>query len=342
MNDAFSRTRCGFNRVMLCVIILNWQTFWHTNQNLKQLAKWVNARKIDLILCDNGSTNDSLAEICSHLFSLDMKFTVRHVEASLVASSNESVSERHTPVTLLVQRENLGYGAGNNRAFTVAVKRKRYHACLILNNDCLIEDSLAEMLFNDPPKSLNGGQIYGFPTLSTEFVGQLVNAGGGHYFFYTSINYEPLRNQSLSQLARQSVHLNYISGASLWVPLTESTPETLFDERYFLYCEEIDLFQRLRLTAQLDRRGVIFHKTAGSTRLIHQTAPPRYCRQYFENYSAYLFAATQKTPFALLLTLALRLLIKPLKLGVLQRQKRDFFAFWLATWDFLIRHCSSR
>ncbi len=321
---------------MVCVIILNWQTFWHTQQQIRQLAPWLLTEQIELIICDNGSMNDSVVQIYNQLTQLFPKVTL--IYGPLLPS--DGVVD--LPVTLLIQRLNLGYGTGNNRAFELAISRKKYDSYLLLNNDCLLDDELAAALFKADFWGEHLADIYGFAALSTAQIDHLVSGGGAFYFTHWSIHRDRFIGQSLSDFRRKRQRHNYLSGASLFIPqrTADKLGSALFDEQFFLYCEEIDLFQRHDLVGEVCDAGAIYHQTAGSTALIHgdlQTTPRRR-REYFENRSAYLFAAKQASRWPLRLTLLIRLLVKPLKILLVKGQLKDVWAFWLATSDFLNRH----
>lgn len=145
------------------------------------------------------------------------------------ASTDESIRliEKSYPrITLIQNRENIGFSRANNQA----VKKAKGEIILFLNNDTLLnQDTLEKLLKYKIKNNLNilgpkildykGKDIHGGKRLSVDYTGYI---GYGHKTFY-------------------------IDGCALIINKKDFLTLGGFDEKYFMYSEEIDLCWRAHL-----------------------------------------------------------------------------------------------
>jgi len=168
------------------------------------------------------------------------------------ASSDGSaamVQERFPGAMLIANHENHGFGKANNRAYRLC--RGRY--VLLLNPDTLIldhaVDKMIELLDDEPRVAALGCRLVNAD-------GSLQRWTGGHppdlwnvicHFLMlyrllpASILPAPLY---LERDQKEDSEVGWVSGACMLLR-TEAVGDTIFDERYFLYGEDLDLCDRL-------------------------------------------------------------------------------------------------
>ena len=170
------------------------------------------------------------------------------------ASKDETVEtvRRHHPwVRLVVAPHNLGFAAGVNRCAELANGRH----LLLLNPDAVPEPGAVArglaLMDAHPDTAMGGGALYGvdgrlqpsarmFPTLLDEF------------FVMSGLSARHPRHPLLSRLDRgwadptAPAEVDWIPGAFVYLQRAIFVSLGGFDERYFLYYEELDLCRRLR------------------------------------------------------------------------------------------------
>ena len=157
----------------------------------------------------------------------------------------------HPGVKLIESTENLGFAAGNNLAARHALGRY----LLLLNPDALPQPgALAQalaLLERHPQVGLAGGQLTGpdgsrqpsarmFPTLRDEF------------FTLSGLAARFPSNRWLARLDRhwadpeKDALVDWIPGAFVFIPTRVFARLGGFDERFFMYYEEVDLCRRMQ------------------------------------------------------------------------------------------------
>jgi len=101
----------------VAVILLNWNTPVYTINCVHSLLKYCDEGLFDIIIADNGSTDDSL-------------FLLKQQLPQAIYIDNKS---------------NLGFAEGNNRAINYALK-EGYTYSLLLNTDTLVDEDIVTKL----------------------------------------------------------------------------------------------------------------------------------------------------------------------------------------------------
>jgi N-acetylglucosaminyl-diphospho-decaprenol L-rhamnosyltransferase len=161
------------------------------------------------------------------------------------ASSDDSVSMIHAGfprVNLIQNRTNVGFAAANNQAMQDAPG----HYFLLINTDAFPESgaiqSLLHLAEQEPKAGIIGtkllnsdgsfqGSYADFPSLKQEF---LMLTGLGRLIYGQSYpNHAPINGEKAKRV-------NYVQGACLLVRCLAYKQVGGFDERYFMYSEEVD------------------------------------------------------------------------------------------------------
>ncbi len=164
--------------------------------------------------------------------------------------SRKMVTSEFPEVHLVGNKKNIGFGAGNNRGAEVA--KGRY--ILFLNSDTEVhEGCLVQLLrYADShpeagivgPKLLNadGSLQYScrhYPNLATGF---FRNTPLGRLFPGNKHNADYLMSDWDHGSPR---NVDWVSGAALMIRRTVADKIGIFDEDYFMYCEDVDLCRRV-------------------------------------------------------------------------------------------------
>jgi len=192
----------------VAIIILNWLGWRDTIECLSSLKK-LDYPNYRLVVVDNASSDDSVAQIQS----------------------------AYPDIPIIVNKRNLGFGSGCNVAIRQALQDGTDFVWL-LNNDTIADPRALTALVEKAESDLGIGAIGSVLYYMDE--PDRVQAWGGGY-----VNY--WRGESRHHLAPATEpQLHYLTAASLLLRREALKQVGLFDEKFFLYWEDVDLGCRLR------------------------------------------------------------------------------------------------
>ena len=185
--------------------------------------------------------DDSLASVYQSLKRSDVRAEIIVVDNVSTDGSKEMVHKKYPEVTLIANRENVGFGKGNNQG----IRKPRGEHTLLLNSDTVVRNDAITKLF------------YFSKAHPNVFVGpKLFNADGtpqssGGPFFTLPVVFAVLfLKGDYNGLTRQSPnktrYVDWVSGACIIAPKRLFMNDLFFDEGIFMYMEEIDLLMRAR------------------------------------------------------------------------------------------------
>jgi N-acetylglucosaminyl-diphospho-decaprenol L-rhamnosyltransferase len=202
---------------------------------------------VEAIVVDNASSDASAALIAQH--------------------SAQSAAAATAPVRGLILAENCGFG----RAVNLAAQATQAEYLLLLNPDTQLPrqalDCLVQALKDDPTLWAVGGR-------QVDAQGHLQLAVGAHPSYTTELlrrfvqrrlnSRSPGMGRALDWWLRAPRQVAWVAGSALLVRRTAFERLGGFDERFFLYFEDIDLCLRLR------RAGGKIAYLPGATLLHHR------------------------------------------------------------------------
>lgn len=267
------------------IVILNWNRKVDTVECIKSVAKLSKrGYKITTVVVDNNSADGSQAEI-------------------------EKVI-KGTGSILIVNDSNLGFAAGNNVGINYALYHKADYV-VVLNNDTRLDPNLINRLFDKAEKNTDGAafspKIYferGFEfhkeRYKKEEFGKVIWSAGG------SIDWANIFgvNRGVDEVDKgqfdKQVNVDFATGACVMYRASALKKTGVFDEKYFMYFEDVDLSVRLlragyKIVYVPD--AVLWHKVAQSS------AIGGGLNDYFISRNRLLFGlkyASIRTKFALL------------------------------------------
>lgn len=145
--------------------------------------------------------------------------------------------------------KNLGYGAGHNIAIRETINTTKYH--LVVNPDVKFDEDVLEKLFEFMNANDDVGQVIPkvlFPGGELQYVCKLIPTPfnlfsrllPGNFFQKYNENFE-LRFSGYNKL----MNIPYLSGCFMFLRCSALKEIGLFDERFFMYPEDIDLTRRM-------------------------------------------------------------------------------------------------
>ena len=196
----------------IALLLLNWNTPVHTSNCISSLLAHCDTSLFDIIVADNGSTDDSLARLKSQFPTL----------------------------TYLDNKENLGFAEGNNKAIQYSI-RNGYTYSLIMNNDTEVEEDLVSGLFSHlqsyPKIAAVQPAIYWLHNKV-----KLWNGKGTFSPFTGNVN----SNKTTPSSKDLHQKAAWLTGCCMLVRNTVLEQVGLFNSQFFLYYEDVELSLRIR------------------------------------------------------------------------------------------------
>ncbi|WP_028973462.1 glycosyltransferase family 2 protein [Spirochaeta cellobiosiphila] len=232
--------------MIIKIILLNYNNYVDTIECVNSLKKIEYDGQYNIVIVDNNSNNDSVKQLIDYY--------------KLISSSKGYDTEYYTRenLTLLINKENRGFSAGNNFGikFNDGIE---YDYIWLLNNDTVVEKRTLVELTN----------------YSLQYRLDLCSSRIKDYYKSNISEYDYLMNFYLISAKKvlksnSKPKLDYLSGTSLLISTNCISKVGLLDENYFLYYEDADYTQRVKkcgLNIGLCVNSVVNHKEGGSTGL---------------------------------------------------------------------------
>lgn len=267
------------------ILLINWNTWKDTVECLESLLRqdYANYR---IVLCDNGSTDGSLQKLTEWAsgrlaVSLSPPGELRrHVEPPVAKPIDYVVLDRASaenashddlanaaPLVIIDIGENIGFSGGTNIALRYAMNQRRGGYVWLVNNDMVVApDALSRMVglaqSDDRIGAVGGGILeYTAPDV-------IQIQGGGFASLWTGFPRVTAASGKRHGAPGTEVRgLDFIAYGSLLAPIEVIERVGLLNERYFLYCEDIDHSMRIRRAGYrlvYDPDAVVWHKGGSS------------------------------------------------------------------------------
>ncbi len=260
---------------MVNIFILNWDSADAVNECLNRILLSDDSN-FRVILINNFSTLPDLNEICK-----------------IYNSCRDKIE-----IYLIKNDSNLGYAGGNNAGLRFLTGNKFQGDILILNPDVQISwNSISEM-----KKALTGNiGIVSVRTLNTE--GKII-------FDAVKLN-GFIQKNTITE--KEKVVTDYAQGSCLLIKRDIIDMIGLFDERFFLYWEEVDFSIRVRKLGwelisvtttsvirnknSIERQPLAFYYSARNSRLMKEKHPDLFSNWSYILYLIKIFLLTGKYIF---------------------------------------------
>jgi len=276
----------------IAVILVNWNGKDDTIRCLESLQKiYLMGNTVSIIIVDNGSTNDSVCVI----------------------------KKAFPKISIIETGKNLGFTGGNNvgikEAFAIGAD-----LIWLLNNDTLVEKNVVSFApaFDDPRVGACGCKIYFAP--GHEFHhDRYKESQRGRVFWYAGglIDWNNLyaSHRGVDEVDHgqydKIIETPFITGCSFIVRSEVVKKVGMFDDRYYLYLEDLDWcmrIQRAGFKTLYVPSSIVWHVNAGSS-----GRPGNPLQEYYFTRNRFLLGmqyAPIRTKFALVRE-AFRFLVGP-------------------------------
>ena len=270
----------------VAVVLLNWNGWCDTIACLDSLLPTLpNGSRV--IVCDNGSQDDSMAHIRDWANGADKNlmqpaFVTTHAVRPLLWSeydrgqAEEGGGTDDPSLVLINTGGNLGFAGGNNVGIRYALAHD-YDFIWLLNNDTVVNASSLDALLSRMQADSNIG-ICGSTLAYFDAPNTVQALGGSRFDFKRGIGVHLGLGEQLSAPRDQNMieqSLDYVVGASMMVSRAFLKDVGLMCEDYFLYFEEIDWAMRAKgkFTLAWAPDSVVLHKEGASIGSSHRSRP---------------------------------------------------------------------
>jgi GT2 family glycosyltransferase len=269
------------------IVILNYNGWQDTIECLESVFK-SDYSDYRVIVCDNGSTNDSVEQIKSWaqgrteacgenakvlptaimeailpLIEKPIGFDLRDAENLLEEKVSIVPGEK---LTLIYSKTNRGFSGGMNMGLCYAMAQEDFAYAWFLNNDIVVDKKALSAMVEASAADTKSCGIYGSVLCDYKEPERIQCIGGTLNAF--SFKTKPVcRNWKYSEL-KEGIPLGFYQGASFMVTRNIVEAMGLFDEAYFLYFEEINFTLAARekgFDAAYVKDSIVYHKGAQST-----------------------------------------------------------------------------
>jgi GT2 family glycosyltransferase len=267
------------------LVVVNWNGWMDTIECLESLFRleYPNYR---VIICDNGSTDDSLSRLVDWAEGQSVTFaapvqsyhhglTDPPVEKPLSyvvydrTQAEEGGDCTLDPRLIIIRTGgNLGFAGGNNIGLRYALVRGDFEHVWLLNNDTVVEPLSLKALVTRMSEKPSAGMC-GSTLVFYDKPDRVQARGGGWYCKWIGLpwhigQYEKARTRS--RIAHVEKWMNYVVGASMLVSREFLSSVGLMSEDYFLYFEEADWALRgtPAFTLAYAPESIVYHKVGAS------------------------------------------------------------------------------
>jgi GT2 family glycosyltransferase len=276
------------------VVLVNYNGWQDTIECLESLLR-SNASNVKIVIVDNASQNDSLLKIeswargelnpwsrpsnplrayffppCQKPYPYE-KFQYQNGQFTFVEEHSPSSDKLNplNPIVLIDAGTNLGFAGGNNLGICFASVSDHPDYFWLLNNDTVVPPgSLSQKIFFAEKRKAEGRKVGIIGSkLFYYHEPHLLQAVGGKYQKWFALSKHIGVFETDHGQYDQKLELDYIIGASMFVPKAFIDDVGLMAENYFLYYEELDWAERGKRKGwalELCPSSIVYHKEGAS------------------------------------------------------------------------------
>lgn len=220
------------------IIVLNWNGADDAIKCTESLL--AQTTPIDVFLIDNASSDNSVDKLSAFV---DM--------------------HQNSKIELIVSNQNGGYTAGNNIGFKLAIERG-YDFIGTLNPDAVADPRWAESLLDELASTADAGIVTGTMVRSDK----IHTDSTGDFYTSWGIPGPRGRDKPLSDAPKKPEYIFGSTGGGFIARAKMLREIGLFDEKFFMYFEDVDLSFRAQLAGYKVRytpKAIAYHKISAST-----------------------------------------------------------------------------
>lgn len=168
-------------------------------------------------------------------------------------------------VKVIRNKQNLGFGRGNNLGIRWVIENEKYEFVFLLNNDTIIDPGTISVL-EKTMDSFPNSAIVSPKIVLMENPDKLWYGGGEVDWWRGKGKIPGFLGPSDAPLASRSRAVTFVSGCAMFIRLSVLEIIGGFDPRFFLYEEDVELGLRAQETGwflRYDAQSVVRHKVHG-------------------------------------------------------------------------------
>ena len=229
----------------IAVVVLNYNGLQETRSCLNSLRRIKkNNIEVEIIVVDNNSTDGSQITL-----------------------------PKERGIKFMQNEKNLGFSGGNNRGIKYALE-KNVDYVLILNNDTVVDENFLVNLVNNKNADISSPKIYfekGFEFHKDRYtekqLGEVIWYAGGNIDWQNIIGKHIGVDEVDNGQFSKSREVDFATGACMLVKREVFEKIGYFDEKYFLYLEDMDFCVKAKKAGfkiLFEPSAIIWHKNAAS------------------------------------------------------------------------------
>jgi len=267
----------------------------------------MNAPPLTTVIVLNWNGKDDLLRCLGSLEPLlSDRFRVLAVDNGSTDGSADAVRQRFSGVELLALERNFGYAGGNNAGFRHAMQKNPEYVVFLNNDTVVAPDAVARLtavLRDDSDAGIAVPEIFYMDDPDRIwYAGGVVRLGLG------LVRHEGIRELYGPAYARRK-ETGYATGCCIAMRSLDFERLGGFDERFGMYCEDVDLSLRVRkagLTVICEPAARVWHRVSASygssmhpRKIVRKSAAMLYLMRKHRAWSGFILY-----PFALLMQAA--------------------------------------
>lgn len=221
------------------------------------------------VIVVNYNTKDLTIDCLSSIYekTFGINFEVFVIDNASQDNSCEEISRLFPQVKIISNKENLGFGRANN----LGIKEAQGKYVFLLNTDTVLINNAIKILFdlieNDDSIGVCGANLFDKNLNPVHSYGFL-NSPKRHLLRFLGLRYfcKNIKNDARRDELQE---VEQVTGAALMIRKSVFDKVGLFNERFFLYCEESELQFRIRnagFKIFYTPEAKIFHYEGSSTK----------------------------------------------------------------------------
>ena len=176
--------------------------------------------------------------------------------------SGERLKTKYSDIPIILLRENTGYAAGNNAGIRFALEQGSDYV-LVINNDVVVDSGFLEPMVNITENQSNVGivtcKVY-YQSSPQEIFSAV---GKMNWLLCTGVNKGS--HLKLFQKTDAECFTDFACGVLLLMRAKMLKTEGLFDDKYFMYFEDVEFSRRILRSYKIayTPQGIAYHKSGG-------------------------------------------------------------------------------
>jgi len=196
----------------VAVILLNWNTPEYTSACVKSLKQYCNNDLFDIVIADNGSTDNSLSIL----------------------------RQTYNDVVFIDNGENLGFAEGNNRALKYSIENG-YSFSMLINTDTLVGEDVVTKLYTHIIEHPEAAAVQ--PAIYWMHEPTKIWNGEGKFNSFLGITKSDTTVPNANEPYKS---VKWATGCCVLLRNAALQKSDLFNNLFFLYYEDVELSYRLR------------------------------------------------------------------------------------------------